>query len=75
LLKSFVKPMFASAYSTQVTLHQLVDRILITRRLTRADQQRFMKTALSNGFLNGDERRQIDRVLDALKRGMVKVVD
>jgi hypothetical protein len=56
-------------------LAQVVQRIFSTYRITRADQQLFMQTLLSKDTLTSEEQQQIDRVFDALRRGLLRVVD
>ncbi len=57
------------------TIEQVVERIFTTHRITRADQQLFMNTLLSKDRLTSQEQQQIDRVFDALRRGLLRVVD
>lgn len=57
------------------TIEALVERIMLQRRITRADQERLMSVLLAKNVLSEAERRQIDRVFDALRSGLVKVVD
>lgn len=65
--------------STQVQpqsdIAQLVEKIFSSRMITRADQHRFMSAALSKVRLSQDDQIQINRVFDALRRGLLKVVD
>jgi hypothetical protein len=67
--------MAASIVTPQASLQQVVDHILSTRRISRADQSRFMSIALGKSSLSIEEQRQVNRVFDALKQGLVKVVD
>lgn len=57
------------------TLEQVVERIFTTHRITRGDQQLFMKTLLSKDELSPHEQQHIDRVFDGLRRGLIRVVD
>lgn len=54
---------------------EIARQILTSRKLTRAHQSFFMTAALSVGQLNDDEQALINRVFDALQRGLVRVVD
>ncbi|MBW4656241.1 MAG: hypothetical protein KME20_24845 [Kaiparowitsia implicata GSE-PSE-MK54-09C] len=54
---------------------ELINRILAERRITRADQERFMTALLSKDRLSDRERTQIDRLFDALRAGRIRVVD
>jgi hypothetical protein len=59
----------------QSDIAQVVEKIFSSRRITRADQQRFMSTALSKVRLSHDEQIYINRVFEGLRRGLLKVVD
>lgn len=61
--------------SPQTSFQQVANQILATRRITRADQNRFMMAALAKDSLSRDEQRLADQVFEALKRGLVKVVE
>jgi hypothetical protein len=59
----------------QSDIAQVVEKIFASRKITRADQRRFMSTALSKVRLSSADQIQVDRVFDALRRGLLKVVD
>lgn len=61
--------------SSTSSFKEVVERIFSTHRITRTDQQLFMKTLLSQDNLSSYEREQIDRVFEALRRGLLRVVD
>jgi hypothetical protein len=61
--------------SSTSSLKEVVDRIFSSHRITRSDQQLFMKSLLSQDNLSSYELEQIDRVFDALRRGLLRVVD
>ncbi|MBD2091697.1 hypothetical protein H6F67_17780 [Microcoleus sp. FACHB-1515] len=67
--------MTAHLHLPSASIEQIVTQILATRRITRRVQQHFMQTALSQGQLSQAERVLIDRVFEALRSGLVKVVD
>ncbi|MBD1833961.1 hypothetical protein H6F61_15015 [Cyanobacteria bacterium FACHB-472] len=67
--------MQAQEHLTSVSIGQLVEHLLITRTITRADQRRLMSTLLSKTALNAEEQTQVNRVLDKLKNGWLRVVD
>jgi hypothetical protein len=67
--------MTAQLHLPMSPIEQVVNHILTTRRITRADQRRFMATALAEVAVSDQERRQIDRVFEALKKGLLHVVD
>ncbi|MBD2461197.1 hypothetical protein H6G89_09085 [Oscillatoria sp. FACHB-1407] len=57
------------------SIEQLVEQIFATRRITRVDQERFMSALLSKKALNDAEQVQINRVFDALRSGLIRVVE
>ncbi len=61
--------------SAKATIEQVVQRIFSTHRITRADQQLFMATLLSKDALSPQEQEHIDKVFEALRRGLLRVVD
>jgi len=65
---------FSATLSTH-KLQELARQVLTSRKLTRAHQSFLMMAALSVGQLNDDEQALIDRLFDAVQRGLVRVVD
>lgn len=59
----------------EVSIQQMVEHIFSTRRITRFDQERFMSALLSKKALTSKEQDQINRVFDALRSGLLRVVD
>lgn len=59
----------------EMSIDQVIERIFATRRITRADQSRFMAALLSKNSLSVGEQEQINRVFDGLSRGLLKVVE
>jgi len=53
---------------------EIVVAVTNTRKLTIADRYGLM-AAILNGSLNDEETQSIDRILHALRRGRIKVVD
>ena len=58
-----------------MAIQELVDRILASRRISRADQNRFMSALLEKRSLNEEDQLQITRVFDGLQMGLIRVVD
>lgn len=56
-------------------IDRIVEHIFSSRRITRADQQRFMSALLSRDSISSEDKSKIDRVFDALQRGLLRVVD
>jgi hypothetical protein len=67
--------MQAQVNLTENAIEQIVERIFSQRRITRADQERFMSALLAKNSLTEAEQRQINRVFDALRNGLLRVVD
>jgi hypothetical protein len=59
----------------QMPLEAVLERIFATRRITRQDQQLLMSAFISKESLNAEDQPHIGRVFDALRRGLLKVVD
>lgn len=59
----------------QATIREVVDRIFMTRQITRSDQAYFMSIVLGQVPLTADDRIQVDRVFDGLQHGLLRVVD
>lgn len=56
-------------------IEQIIESIFSSRKITRADQHFFMSTALSQNWISQNEQIQINRVFEALHRGLLRVVD
>lgn len=56
-------------------MEALVDEMLADGKLTRQELKRFEAEMLADGELSLDERRQIDRLLEAIANGDVTVVE
>jgi hypothetical protein len=57
------------------SLEPILERIFANRRITRKDQQIIMSSLLTEDGLSDHHLRQINKVFDSLKRGLIKVVD
>lgn len=64
-----------SASFPTTSLQQLVEQIFETRRITRGMQHTLMATILSKSLLSYEEQALVDRVFEALRRGILRVVD
>jgi hypothetical protein len=65
----------ASASLPTISVQQIVERIFVFRQISRTDQRLLMSTFLSQETLSDAEHLLINRVFDALKQGLLKVVD
>jgi hypothetical protein len=54
---------------------ELVEQIVSSRRITKADQMRMMSALLAQNCISDREQRQINRVFEALRSGLIRVVD
>jgi hypothetical protein len=52
-----------------------VEEFQLQGKIPRADQQRFMSAMLSRETLSGEDQKKINRVFDALQKGLLRVVD
>ncbi|NJN57255.1 MAG: hypothetical protein HC879_07000 [Leptolyngbyaceae cyanobacterium SL_5_9] len=59
----------------EASVEQIVEQMLAARRISRADQERFMSVLLSKRVLTPTEQAQVNRVFDGLRTGRLKVVD
>jgi hypothetical protein len=60
---------------TQVTVEQVINRVITTGKITLADKDWFLRAALSDDFLTSQELRQVRNILDRLQMGLIKVVE
>jgi hypothetical protein len=58
-----------------IAVEQVFERILTSRRISRADQQLLMSALLAKDSLDREEESLIDEIFDGLKRGLLRVVD
>ncbi|MDF0555113.1 hypothetical protein [Kamptonema sp. UHCC 0994] len=70
-----MKGMQSQENLNSASVEEVVKRIFINRKITRADQRRFMAAMMSKDALTVEEHEQIDRVFDGLRRGVLRVVD
>lgn len=66
--------MYAPTQPSPNAIADIVNDIFNTRQITRLDQRRFMMAALSDK-LTATDHALINRVFDALQRGILRVVD
>ncbi|MBW4678617.1 MAG: hypothetical protein KME19_00695 [Microcoleus vaginatus WJT46-NPBG5] len=67
--------MQAQATLPKISLDKIVERIMAFRQISRIDQRLLMSSLLSKDSLSEQEQSSINRVFDALQRGLLKVVD
>lgn len=54
---------------------QMVDRLINTKRITYNQYQSLSKMVLADGTVDEQERRQINRLFDAIQAGAIRIVD
>jgi hypothetical protein len=64
-----------SSQSAATAVSAVVEQIFSARRITRADQNRLMNVLLSKDAISIEDQNEINRVFDALRRGLLRVVD
>jgi hypothetical protein len=64
-----------TAKSDPKNIDAILERIFANRRITRQDQNIMMSNLMSQEGLSEENIMRINQVFDALKRGIIKVVD
>jgi len=59
----------------KASVEKIVERIFAVRQITRTDQQLLMSELLSKNTLNQKDESLINRVFNALQKGLIRVVD
>jgi len=57
------------------TIAQVIHRILNSGKITRADEQFFLRAMIAEDPLTKEEMKQVSDVLNRLQMGLLKVVD
>jgi hypothetical protein len=60
---------------SELSFEQVIEKIFVTRKITRTDQKRFMSVLLAKTEITDFERSQLDRVFSALRAGLIKAAD
>ncbi|MEK0177839.1 hypothetical protein [Microcoleus anatoxicus] len=67
--------MRTSQNKSNLTLTQMVDRILASGKIARREHLILTSTILSNEKISEDERYQINRIFDYIQIGRLKFID
>ena len=67
------KPENAEPNESEVA--QLVDRLIRSKRITYSQYQTLSKMVLADGTVDEQERRQINRLFDAIQSGRIRIVE
>lgn len=63
------------AVRPSINIEELVEQILVSRKITRMSQQHLMSALLSKDGLDEKDRNLIDRVFHSVRNGLVRVVE
>jgi hypothetical protein len=58
-----------------MVVKKIVDRIIISGKMSRQDHKLLTSTVLANGNINDTDRRQINRIFDYIQTGQLKLID
>lgn len=58
-----------------VSVAQLVDQLIASRSISHQEYQALYQTVMADGTVDENERRQINRLFDAIQVGMVKIIN
>ncbi|MBD2101523.1 hypothetical protein [Leptolyngbya sp. FACHB-261] len=61
-------------YSTSA-LERLIEQILASGKISRADQHKLMSNLLNKLMLSETEQQKVNRIFERLRAGRLKVVD
>ena len=68
-------PMTVQITATSSPIVHVIDRILRSGKITRADEFYFFKAMVAEQPLNSEEQAQVRHVLARLQMGLLQVVD
>jgi uncharacterized membrane protein YebE (DUF533 family) len=60
---------------TTLNVTQFVENVIVSRQITYRQYHQLSAAILADGKVDEEERRQINRLFDAIQRGYVKIVD
>ena len=60
---------------TEIAIKKTVDKIISSGKLSRQDHNLLLSTVLANGDINDKIRRQMNRILDHIQTGQLKLLD
>ena len=60
---------------SRTTIQQVIGRIFESGKITRSDENYFLRVMASDRSLNPEELRQITSIFDRLQMGLLKVID
>ncbi|MFB2838840.1 hypothetical protein [Floridanema evergladense] len=60
---------------SKASVENILDRIFAVRQINRRDQHTLMAALLSKDSLSEKDRCQINRVYEAIQKGLIRIVD
>jgi uncharacterized membrane protein YebE (DUF533 family) len=60
---------------TTLNVTEFVDKVIVSRQITYRQYHQLSAAILADGKVDEEERRQINRLFDAIQRGYVKIID
>lgn len=60
---------------TKLDVAQFVERLIASRQISYQQYYQLSAAILADGKVDEEERRQINRLFDAIQRGYVKIID
>jgi hypothetical protein len=62
-------------YNDAHTLVELVNQFIASRNISQRQYQTLSQLVLADGNIDEDERKQINRLFDAIQTGRIRVID
>ncbi|MFB2891560.1 hypothetical protein ACE1CI_01310 [Aerosakkonemataceae cyanobacterium BLCC-F50] len=59
----------------KVSVESILERIFTVRQINRKDQNTLMAALLSKDSLSEKDQRQINKVYEAIQKGLIRIVD
>lgn len=67
--------MQSHVFIPQSTIEQVIHQIFVTGRISRIEQQRLMSALLSKELISMEEKTLVDKLFNAIQKGIVKILD
>lgn len=61
--------------SSELAVKKIVDRILMSGRMSRKDHILLTYTVFNNGEISNENRRQINRIFDHIQTGQLQLIE
>ncbi|BAY15465.1 hypothetical protein NIES2109_32050 [Nostoc sp. HK-01] len=60
---------------SEIAIKKIVDKIISSGKLSRQDHTLLLSQAFADGLINDRVRRQVNRILDQIQTGQLKLID